>query len=362
MLRRVGRFGLLVLLAVVCARGQAGGHSASEWKSRTIYQLLTDRFATADGSSPSCSLSSYCGGKFYGVQRMLSYITGMGFDAIWISPVITNTPGGYHGYWAQNFNTINSYFGTATDLKNLVTACHNNGVWVMVDVVANHVGNVGYDYSSIVPFNSAADYHDCSGCPSSCNIEDFSNQPQVEHCRLSGLPDLNQSNSYVSSTLNSWISSLMSTYGFDGVRVDTVPEVEKTFWSGFQSAIGAYAVGEVYDSRVSYVAGYQGVLNGVLSYPMYFTLTGVFEYYNSMYNIESQVKSYASSFSDLNVLGNFMDNHDQKRFLNVQKDYWLYKNALIYNLYSAGIPIVYYGTVYPPLKQHHPLSQHLNIT
>jgi len=25
----------------------------------------------------------------------------MGFDAIWISPIIENTDGGYHGYWAK---------------------------------------------------------------------------------------------------------------------------------------------------------------------------------------------------------------------------------------------------------------------
>ena len=39
-----------------------------------------------------------------------------------------------------------------------------------------------------------------------------------------------------------------------------------------------------------------------------------------------------------------MDNHDNARFLNVQSDYQLYKNALVYTLYSTGIPIVYYGT------------------
>ena len=35
----------------------------------------------------------------------------MGFDSIWISPVVSNTPGGYHGYWAGDWTTINSHFG-----------------------------------------------------------------------------------------------------------------------------------------------------------------------------------------------------------------------------------------------------------
>lgn len=65
----------------------------------------------------------------------------MGFDAIWISPVVDNYPRGYHGYWARHIFEINSYFGSANDLKALTKACHDKGIWVMVDVVANHMGN-----------------------------------------------------------------------------------------------------------------------------------------------------------------------------------------------------------------------------
>jgi len=46
----------------------------------------------ADGSSPSCDTSErkYCGGTFQGITNKLDYIQGMGFDAIWISPVVEN--------------------------------------------------------------------------------------------------------------------------------------------------------------------------------------------------------------------------------------------------------------------------------
>jgi alpha-amylase len=83
----------------------------------------------------------------------------MGFDAIWISPVVDNIDGGYHGYWAANWEEINSNFGSAQDLKNLVNECHKRGIWVMVDVVANHVGPIGENYSRIYPFNRNDHYH-----------------------------------------------------------------------------------------------------------------------------------------------------------------------------------------------------------
>lgn len=88
------------------------------------------------------------------MQAQLDYIKGMGFDAIWISPIVDNTPGGYHGYWARDWTKTNSNFGSDQDLKNLVNAAHSKGIAVMVDVVANHVGPVGSNFSSIVPFNS----------------------------------------------------------------------------------------------------------------------------------------------------------------------------------------------------------------
>lgn len=213
----------------------------------------------------------------------------------------------------------------------------------MLDVVGNHMGPVGFDYSSIVPFNQAAHYHNCNVCPSGCNIQDWNNQPQVEQCRLAGLPDLNQTNPFVRSTLLAWIKNIVSTYGIDGLRVDTTPEVAKDFWREFEQAAGVYAVGEVFNGNVPYVAGYQGPLSAVLSYPMYFTLKSVFQNRQSMYNIRTTLDAY-KTFSDATVLGTFIDNHDNPRFLNGQSDIALYKSALTYVIMAEGIPIIYYGT------------------
>ena len=187
------------IIAVVIA-----GHNKEEWRSRTIYQILTDRFSRTSGNSEGYNLKDYCGGTFRGIINNLKYIQGMGFDAIWISPVVDNTNKGYHGYWARNWNKINSHFGTEEDLKALVTECHKKGIWVMVDVVANHVGPVWMDYSSIYPFNKAEHYHKY------CKIRDEdwrNNQWRVENCRLADLPDLSQENSYVADQLCNWVKN-----------------------------------------------------------------------------------------------------------------------------------------------------------
>ena len=105
-------------------------------------------------------MHGYLGGSWNAMAEKLDYIQGMGFDAIWISPVIDNVEGGYHGYWAKNWEKVNSHFGSEQDLKNLVEAAHAKNIWVMVDVVANHVGPVGNDFSQIYPLNQAYHYHD----------------------------------------------------------------------------------------------------------------------------------------------------------------------------------------------------------
>jgi alpha-amylase len=68
---------------------------AAAWKSRNIYFALTDRIARSiddEGGSRCGDLGNYCGGTFKGLQGKLDYIKGMGFDAIWITPVVQNSP------------------------------------------------------------------------------------------------------------------------------------------------------------------------------------------------------------------------------------------------------------------------------
>ena len=112
-------------------------YSATEWKSRTIYQVLTDRFASTqvDTSSKCSNLKVYCGGNYQGLIEQLDYIQGMGFDAIWISPMPTNLNDDYHGYAFLDLYTPNPHFGSESDLESFVTACHKRDIWVMLDVV-----------------------------------------------------------------------------------------------------------------------------------------------------------------------------------------------------------------------------------
>ena len=323
--------------SMMLAAVQAGDTAA--WKQRSIYQVLTDRFARGDGSTNACgNLSGYCGGNYQGMINELDYIKNMGFDAIWISPIVDNLDGGYHGYWARNWEGVNSNFGTEDDLKALVDAAHAKDMWVMVDVVANHSAPIGDDFGQLYPLNRAEHYH------SDCDIN-WNDQNSVENCRLAGLPDLNQSNSYVRQYLKDWVKGIVETYGFDGIRIDTIPEVPKDFWSEYGQASGVFQMGECFNGDPAYVGPYQQSLTGLFNYPMFYTISDVFGGSQSMYKIRNRYNAEEQHFSDIDALGVFVDNHDNARFLNrYSNNKTGIKQAQTFALTSRGIPFTYYGT------------------
>ncbi|KAI5849897.1 glycoside hydrolase superfamily [Tricharina praecox] len=311
---------------------------AEAWKTRSIYFVLTDRFAKTSSDTSACtSLGSYCGGTWAGMEARLDYIKGLGFDAIWITPVVENTSNGYHGYWAKNLYNVNTNYGSANDLKSLVQAAHNKGMYIMVDVVANHMG-IGA-YSDFTPFNSEDYFH------SYCVISDYNNQENVEDCRItSDLPDIKTEDTSIRSTLNSWVKDLVSTYSFDGLRIDTVKHVEKDFWPGFVSASGVFSMGEVYNGDPAYVGPYQDYVTSLVNFPMYYSIQAAYASKGSLQELVTQHDKVSSNFDRPELLGTFLDNHDVVRFLNVNSDWTALKNALAYTLLARGIPILYGGT------------------
>jgi len=326
-MKLAGLIALLLLSAIYCK-------SKEEWKSRSIYQLLTDRFARSSDTG-HCNYSQYCGGNYRGLINKLDYIKGMGFDAIWISPIIENTEGSYHGYHFTNLYNLNYHFGSEDDFKELVRTCHSKDIWVMVDVVANHAGPVGTDFGRINPFNRAEHYHDW------CEINNWRNQWEVENCRLCGLPDLKQENDWVTQKLLEWIHDLVQKYNLDGIRIDTIMEVPKWFWDKFRVSAGVFQIGEAFDGNPGYVADYQNHLDSVFNYPLYYTIKSSF--CGSFRNLEGYLFNTRKIFPAPEYMATFVENHDNPRWLHDCGDRAKFTNAVIFSLVWEGVPVFYYA-------------------
>ncbi len=137
--------------------------SPADWRDLWIYFLLVDRFNNP--SRPPASrwddpYGKFQGGSFDGVTAQLDFLRDLGVGAIWLSPVLQNVqalPGTYHGYGIQNFTRVEPRFCADPDrarldagygdaqLRTLIDAAHARGLYVILDIVLNHTGDV-FDY------------------------------------------------------------------------------------------------------------------------------------------------------------------------------------------------------------------------
>jgi glycosidase len=136
--------------------------SPIDWRDQIFYQLLPDRFSDGreakremfDPHDPArfrardkgawmAAGTQFTGGTIKGIQSKLGYLQDLGVTTLWINPPWKQRPDleTYHGYGIQNFLDIDPRFGTHQDLRDLVDAAHERGMYVILDVIYNHSGN-----------------------------------------------------------------------------------------------------------------------------------------------------------------------------------------------------------------------------
>ncbi len=136
--------------------------SPRNWRDQILYQLLPDRFSDGremqrpmfDRTQPEQHRASskaawmtagnqFNGGTLRGIASKLDYLQNLGVTTVWVNPpwkqrIDLQT---YHGYGIQNFLDIDPRFGTRQDLRDLVDAAHDRGMYVILDVIYNHSGS-----------------------------------------------------------------------------------------------------------------------------------------------------------------------------------------------------------------------------
>jgi len=333
----------------------AGALDATSWSQQSIYFLLTDRFSNGDTANDNYGAFNadrndprkWHGGDFQGVINKLDYIKGMGFTAIWITPVqMQRHVNAYHGYWTYDFYGIDGHLGDMSKLRELVNTAHAKGLYIMLDVVANHTGDFQPSNGFAAPPFDRFDWYHHNG-----DVQNYNDQWWVENGDVAGLDDLNQENPATAGELKNWISWLRTQTSVDGLRVDTVKHAPKWFWRDFDAAANTFTLGEVFSGDPAYVADYTNYLDATLDFPLYYTINNVFAKDQSMWQINDRFRDdwrYKNKFTN----GVFVDNHDVHRFLcdatgrpGANWDKWpQLKTALGFAFTIRGIPIVYYGT------------------
>ncbi|CAI7610049.1 unnamed protein product [Penicillium glandicola] len=350
---------LVRLLVITGLTASASAARTADWKSRSIYQTMTDRFARTDGSTTApCNTTAglHCGGTWRGTIDQLDYIEGMGFDAVMISPIIENIDGrvsygeAYHGYWPLNFNNLNSNFGTHQDLLDLSAALHSRGMYLMMDTVINNMAYItngsnpatNIDYSVFTPFNNADYFH------SYCKITNWENMTDAQLCQTGDtyvpLPDLFTEHTDVQQLLIKWAKNAIETYSIDGLRIDAAKHVTPSFLSNLSKGINlTFMTGEVLEGAVSIMNNYQtNYIDSLPNYPIYFGIIDAFTN-GSTTSLAKDVEDMRISIPDVNAMASFSENHDKPRIASYSQDMAMAKNVLVFTMLFDGIPMIYQG-------------------
>lgn len=377
--------------------------SPADWRDINIYQLFTDRFASSgvdrlSGYKPGWKSENanfpynrnyHHGGDWKGLKDNLDYLSGMGVNAVWISGVQQNDQGKdtrytpYHMYHPENFFKCDPAMGTFQDLKDLIDACHARGIYVILDVVVNHMcdknginsgnddddkrywanghGSFGWWNSSNkhpAPFENL-DYFHNNG-----TINNWDASPENLKGQFKGTDDLKTEDTRVQDILSKAFKNLIDATDCDGFRVDAIKHVEYNWIMQWATDMRTHAkwrgkndflmFGElfVYDSNAlaSYCKDDNWGFNSALFFPLSLTFKGVFGDGGWTGWLGQTMNEVAQYGEGANRLVAFLDNHDVNRFAlqvgggNVETAIWKMKPALSFLYLATPVPLLYYGT------------------
>lgn len=101
------------------------------WQRGAIYQLLVPSFFDTNDDGM---------GDLPGVTQKLEYLTWLGVEAVWLSPIYAS-PLEDLGYDVSDFTAIEPRFGTLADVEELLREAHRRGLKVILDWVPNHTSS-----------------------------------------------------------------------------------------------------------------------------------------------------------------------------------------------------------------------------
>ncbi|KQT18153.1 alpha-amlyase [Chryseobacterium sp. Leaf404] len=274
-------------------------------------------------------------GNFREVEKQLGRLKKMGIDIIWLMPVhpigVVNRKGSLGSYYSvKDYYGVNPEFGNEEDFKSLIKAIHQQGMYVILDWVANHTSWDNplvdehpdwYRKSRKNTFQSTRwrDYDDI--------IEfDYQNAALRE---------------YMTEALKYWVQE----FDIDGYRCDIASFVPIDFWENARTELDAikpvFMLAEAEDKDL-----HKRAFDATYNWTLWNILHQISREETNVKTLaEAYLAEHVSIFPKEGIRMNFVDNHDKNSWEGDQ--YSNFGDALkavsVFTAMMDGIPLIYSG-------------------
>lgn len=293
-----------------------------DWvKNATIYELNIRQF------SPE--------GTFKAVEKQLPRLKKMGIDIIWLMPVqpigVKNRKGTLGSYYSvKDYLDVNPEFGSKKDFQDLVNAIHKEGMYVILDWVANHSS---WD-NELVKKHPDWYIKSREGKFQSTPWRDYDDIIDFDYSK----PELRK---YMTDALKFWVKE----YGIDGYRCDVASFMPLEFWENARQELDeikpVFMLAEAEDKELHRKA-FDATYNWTLWNYLHDIAMGK---KNAEQLAGGYIAEHVSIFPKEGIRMNFVDNHDKNSWEGNQYSNFgdALKAAIVFSALMDGMPLVYSG-------------------
>ena len=288
----------------------------------------------------------------------------LGITGIWLMPMMTSPS--YHGYDVIDYYTTEPDYGSMADFEQFITAAHERGIKVIIDLVMNHSSNQNPWFIKSAASQEGfrnwyiwADNNPGFLGPWGQNVWHQRNGDYYYGLFFDGMPDLNYTYQPVRDEMFDVVKFWLDK-GVDGYRLDAIKylieegtllentngtfELLEEFNDVYKAENpDAFTVGEVWSSTQSIIPYVQ---NDRLDVCFEFGLAGaIIDAVNNSNpeSLENQLSTVLNSYPVLQY-ATFLTNHDIDRvYSTLGASAEKMKLAASIYLTLPGVPFVYYG-------------------
>lgn len=300
-------------------------------------------------------------GSFNAFTKDIPKLKELGVDILWLMPVypISSTNRKAYGnlmahdiedpeerkkylgsyYAISDYTAINPEFGTLEDFRALVQTAHDNGIYVILDWVANHTG---WDHHWI---KEHPEYY-------TKNEKGEVSEPLQDDGRTpegwSDVADLDFSNQELRQAMTKEMLYWLEEEGVDGFRCDVASFVPVDYWQQaipkLRAGRSIFMLAESDDPALLQ----PGLFDAAYGWANHHLMNDIAAGKNNPESWQGHMDYMFNKYGQPGQLMNFVENHDENSwngtFLSRTGEAW--EAALVLSYVNPGIPLVYSGMEY----------------